>query len=196
MVSRFFISWICHFWARFWLNFNFGDFRAYFGYFSLVKIDFFEIYFQSWRIKLRVLKFFRPILIIKRHQKNTQAKLFEKFASRQHALLFICQQFWYSLLYFLGCRVNRSRYEKVFYQIYWYFLRRTCSPILWEEWFLWRVHLSNWQRHLWPTKMSFTGAPNCSHNGLTINRLKTFQPVFSGLDICLENIDNPSNNCI
>ena len=87
MASRIFISWICHFWARFWLNFNFGDFRAYFGYFSLVKIDFFEIYFQSWRIKLRVLKFFRPILIIKRHQKNTQAKLFEKFASRQHALL-------------------------------------------------------------------------------------------------------------
>ena len=87
MVSRIFISWICHFWARFWLNFNFGDFRAYFGYFSLVKIDFFEIYFQSWRIKLRVLKFFRPILIIKRHQKNTQAKLFEKFASRQHALM-------------------------------------------------------------------------------------------------------------
>ena len=87
MVSRIFISWICHFWARFWLNFNFGDFRAYFGYFSLVKIDFFEIYFQSWRIKLRVLKFFRPILIIKRHQKNTQAKLFEKFASRQHALV-------------------------------------------------------------------------------------------------------------
>ena len=89
MVSRIFISWICHFWARFWLNFNFGDFRAYFGYFSLVKIDFFEIYFQSWRIKLRVLKFFRPILIIKRHQKNTQTKLFEKFASRQHALLLI-----------------------------------------------------------------------------------------------------------
>ena len=89
MASRIFISWICHFWARFWLNFNFGDFRAYFGYFSLVKIDFFEIYFQSWRIKLRVLKFFRPILIIKRHQKNTQAKLFEKFASRQHALVSI-----------------------------------------------------------------------------------------------------------
>ena len=87
MASSTFISWICHFWARFWLNFNFGDFRAYFGYFSLVKIDFFEIYFQSWRIKLRVLKFFRPILIIKRHQKNTQAKLFEKFASRQHALM-------------------------------------------------------------------------------------------------------------
>ena len=87
MASRTFISWICHFWAQFWLNFNFGDFRAYFGYFSLVKIDFFEIYFQSWRIKLRVLKFFRPILIIKRHQKNTQAKLFEKFASRQHALV-------------------------------------------------------------------------------------------------------------
>ena len=88
MASSTFISWICHFWARFWLNFNFGDFRAYFGYFSLVKIDFFEIYFQSWRIKLRVLKFFRPILIIKRHQKNTQAKLFEKFASRQHALMY------------------------------------------------------------------------------------------------------------
>ena len=70
MASSTFISWICHFWARFWLNFNFGDFRAYFGYFSLVKIDFFEIYFQSWRIKLRVLKFFRPILIIKRHQKT------------------------------------------------------------------------------------------------------------------------------
>ena len=77
MVSRIFISWICHFWARFWLNFNFGDFRAYFAYFFLVKIDFFEVYFQSWRIKLRVLKFFRPILIIKRHQKNTQAKLFK-----------------------------------------------------------------------------------------------------------------------
>ena len=91
MVSRIFISWICHFWARFWLNFNFGDFRADFGYFSLVKIDFFEIYFQSWRIKLRVLKFFRPILIIKRHQKNTQAKLFEKFASRQHALMTSCR---------------------------------------------------------------------------------------------------------
>ena len=53
---------------------------------TLVKIDFFEIYFQSWRIKLRVLNFFRPILIIKRHQKNAQAKLFEKFASWQHAL--------------------------------------------------------------------------------------------------------------
>ena len=47
----------------------------------------FQTIFQSWRIKLRVLKFFRPILIIKRHQKNTQAKLFEKFASRQHALV-------------------------------------------------------------------------------------------------------------
>ena len=79
------LSLILHDW--FWLNFNFGDFRAYFGYFSLVKIDFFEIYFQSWRIKLRVLKFLRPILIIKRHQKNTQAKFFEKFASRQHALM-------------------------------------------------------------------------------------------------------------
>ena len=92
MAPRTFISWICHFWARFWLNFNFGDFRAYFGYFSHVKIDFLEIYFQSWRIKLRVLKFFRPILIIKRHQKNTQAKLFEKFASRQHALIVMILQ--------------------------------------------------------------------------------------------------------
>ena len=89
MASSTFISWICHFWAQFWLNFNFGDFRAYFSHFSLVKIDFFKTIFQSWRIKLRVLKFFRPILIIKRHQKNTQAKLFEKFASRQHALLVI-----------------------------------------------------------------------------------------------------------
>ena len=46
MASSTFISWICHFWARFWLNFNFGDFRAYFSHFSLVKIDFFKIHFH------------------------------------------------------------------------------------------------------------------------------------------------------
>ena len=46
MAPRTFISWICHFWARFWLNFNFGDFRAYFSHFSLVKIDFFKIHFH------------------------------------------------------------------------------------------------------------------------------------------------------
>ena len=89
MASSTLISWICHFWPQFWLNFKFGDFRAYFSHFSLAKIDFFKTIFQSWRIKLRVLKFFRPILIIKRHQKNTQAKLFEKFASRQHALMYM-----------------------------------------------------------------------------------------------------------
>ena len=32
-----FISWIYHFWARFWPYFNFVDFRAYFGHFSHVK---------------------------------------------------------------------------------------------------------------------------------------------------------------
>ena len=31
------MSWNYHFWARFWPNFNFVDFRAYFGPFSLVK---------------------------------------------------------------------------------------------------------------------------------------------------------------
>ena len=37
MASRIFISWIYHFWARFWPYFNFVDFRAYFGHFSHVK---------------------------------------------------------------------------------------------------------------------------------------------------------------
>ena len=32
-----FISWIYHFWARFWPYFNFVDFQAYFGHFSHVK---------------------------------------------------------------------------------------------------------------------------------------------------------------
>ena len=31
---------------QFWLNFNFGYFRAYSGHFSLVKIDFFKIHFH------------------------------------------------------------------------------------------------------------------------------------------------------
>ena len=34
-----FIWWIYHFWARFWPYFNFVDFRAYFGPFSLVNRD-------------------------------------------------------------------------------------------------------------------------------------------------------------
>ena len=37
MAPTFFISWIYHFWARFWPYFNFVDFRAYFGHFSHVK---------------------------------------------------------------------------------------------------------------------------------------------------------------
>ena len=36
MVPMTFIWWIYHFWARFWPYFNFVDFRAYFGPFSLV----------------------------------------------------------------------------------------------------------------------------------------------------------------
>ena len=42
-----------------------------------------------WKIKLRFLKFCRPILNIKRHQKNTQAKILEKITSWQHALITI-----------------------------------------------------------------------------------------------------------
>ena len=34
-----FIWWIYHFWARFWPYFNFVDFRAFFGPFSLVNRD-------------------------------------------------------------------------------------------------------------------------------------------------------------
>ena len=37
MASKAFISWIYHFWAQFCPYFNFVDFRAYFGHFSLVK---------------------------------------------------------------------------------------------------------------------------------------------------------------
>ena len=37
MVPTTFISWIYHFWAQFWPYFNFADFRANFGHFSLVK---------------------------------------------------------------------------------------------------------------------------------------------------------------
>ena len=39
MVSKTFIWWIYHLWARFWPYFNFVDFRAYFGPFSLVNRD-------------------------------------------------------------------------------------------------------------------------------------------------------------
>ena len=39
MVPMTFIWWIYHFWARFWPYFNFMDFRAFFGPFSLVKRD-------------------------------------------------------------------------------------------------------------------------------------------------------------
>ena len=39
MVRMTFIWWIYHFWARFWPYFNFVDFRAYFGPFSLVNRD-------------------------------------------------------------------------------------------------------------------------------------------------------------
>ena len=39
MVTMTFIWWIYHFWARFWPYFNFVDFRAYFGPFSLVNRD-------------------------------------------------------------------------------------------------------------------------------------------------------------
>ena len=39
MVSMTFIWWIYHFWVRFWPYFNFVDFRAYFGPFSLVNRD-------------------------------------------------------------------------------------------------------------------------------------------------------------
>ena len=45
--------------------------------------------FQSWKRRPRFFKFFVPFLFIKRHQKITQAKVFEKIASWQHALLFI-----------------------------------------------------------------------------------------------------------
>ena len=39
MVPMTFIWWIYHFWARFWPYFNFVDFRAYYGPFSLVNRD-------------------------------------------------------------------------------------------------------------------------------------------------------------
>ena len=39
MVPMTFIWWIYHFWAQFWPYFNFVDFRAYFGPFSLVNRD-------------------------------------------------------------------------------------------------------------------------------------------------------------
>ena len=39
MVPMTFIWWIYHFWARFWPYFNFVDFQAYFGPFSLVNRD-------------------------------------------------------------------------------------------------------------------------------------------------------------
>ena len=39
MVPMTFIWWIYHFWARFWPYFNFVDFRAFFGPFSLVNRD-------------------------------------------------------------------------------------------------------------------------------------------------------------
>ena len=45
--------------------------------------------FHSWKHRPRFFKFFVLFLHIKRHQKNTQAKVLEKIASWQHALVFI-----------------------------------------------------------------------------------------------------------
>ena len=47
----------------------------------------FQTSFQSWKRWPRFFKFFVPFLYIKRHQKNTPAKVLEKIALWQHALL-------------------------------------------------------------------------------------------------------------
>ena len=67
----------------------FGHF-AFFWYFYLIfpwaRGQIFKSISSHEKFNEIFLKFFRPILNIKRHQKNTQAKLFEKLTSRQHAL--------------------------------------------------------------------------------------------------------------
>ena len=55
MVSMTFIWWIYHFWARFWPYFNFVDFRAYFGPFSLVnRVQFSNADAGAWNSFLRL----------------------------------------------------------------------------------------------------------------------------------------------
>ena len=49
------IWWIYHFWARFWPYFNFVDFRAYFGPFSLVnRVQFSNADAGAWNSFLRL----------------------------------------------------------------------------------------------------------------------------------------------
>ena len=87
MVSRIFISWICHFWAQFWLNFNFGDFRAYFSHFSLVKIDFFKIHFHLSKKKFGKNKNHPQFLYHINQWKNTGQFDFGTFCYFQPYLL-------------------------------------------------------------------------------------------------------------
>ena len=55
MVPMTFIWWIYHFWARFWPYFNFVDFRAYFGPFSLVnRVQFSNADAGAWNSFLRL----------------------------------------------------------------------------------------------------------------------------------------------
>ena len=56
MVLTAFISWLYHFWVRFWPYFNFVDFRAYFGHFSFVngvKHKNLSLNFNFWSITLK-----------------------------------------------------------------------------------------------------------------------------------------------
>ena len=56
MVPMALIWWIYHFWARFWPYFNFVDFRAYFGPFSLVngvKHENLSLNVNFWSITLK-----------------------------------------------------------------------------------------------------------------------------------------------
>ena len=55
MVPMALIWWIYHFWARFWPYFNFVDFRAYFGPFSLVnRVQFSNADAGAWNSFLRL----------------------------------------------------------------------------------------------------------------------------------------------
>ena len=89
MASSTFISWICHFWARFWLNFNFGDFRAYFSHFSLVKIDFFKIHFHPSKIFFGKNKNYPQFLYHINQWKNTGPFDFGTFFYFQPYLLLV-----------------------------------------------------------------------------------------------------------
>ena len=79
--------------ARFWLYFNFADFRAYFGHFSLVKKAKNGQTFRSkFAYKFMVEFCFLShgsILCIKRHHKFTPLYWFGIFTTRQHALVYI-----------------------------------------------------------------------------------------------------------